>query len=167
MSTSSPIELAFGQVAKADSLIVQLIKPYDNPEMILIIWPLKPPAVAPAKFQAGSPWWPTISCRPIDLGDPHGDWGVVEESVLLHRLTHSAKGNWLRVDTWIDHGRKCEDLRCGWIEALRWPCSCSPRTWSSRPYTLVARAEVLLPLILPRMWSASYYCGAAGPRRRC
>lgn len=76
MSRSSPIELAFGQVTKADSLIVQLIKPYDNPEMILIIWPLKPPAVAPAEFQAGSPWWPIISCRPIDLGDPHGDWEV-------------------------------------------------------------------------------------------
>jgi hypothetical protein len=76
VSTSSPIELAFGQVTKSDSLIVQLFKPHDNPEMILIIWPLKPPAVAPAKFQAGSPWWPTISCRPIDLGDHHGDWEV-------------------------------------------------------------------------------------------
>jgi hypothetical protein len=34
-----------------------------------------------------SPWWLTISCRPIDLGDHHGDWEVVEESALLHRLT--------------------------------------------------------------------------------
>jgi len=31
---------------------VQLVKPYDNPEMILIIWPFKPSVVQPAKLQA-------------------------------------------------------------------------------------------------------------------
>lgn len=33
-------------------MAVQLVKPYDNPEMILIIWPFKPSVVQPAKLQA-------------------------------------------------------------------------------------------------------------------
>jgi hypothetical protein len=51
VSISSPIELASGQITKADRLAVQLIKPYDSPEMIFIIWPLKPSVVEPVKLQ--------------------------------------------------------------------------------------------------------------------
>ena len=49
---NSPIELASGQVTKADRLTITLVQPPDTPEAILIIWPLKPTVVAPAKFQA-------------------------------------------------------------------------------------------------------------------
>jgi hypothetical protein len=52
VSTSSPIELASGQVTKADRLAFTLVKPLDTPEAILIIWPLKPTVVEPAKLQA-------------------------------------------------------------------------------------------------------------------
>jgi hypothetical protein len=45
-------ELASGEITKADRLAVQLIKPCGNPEMILIIWPLKPSVVETAKLQA-------------------------------------------------------------------------------------------------------------------
>jgi hypothetical protein len=52
VSTSSPIELSSGLVTKADRLIITLVQPPDTPEAILIIWPLKPTVVEPAKLQA-------------------------------------------------------------------------------------------------------------------
>jgi hypothetical protein len=39
-------------VTKVDRLVVQLIKPYDTREMILINWPPKPTVVEPVKLQA-------------------------------------------------------------------------------------------------------------------
>src|SRR5215204_2963856 len=35
---------------------------------------------------------------------------VVGESVLIDRLAHSAEWDWLRVNTWSDHGRQVEDV---------------------------------------------------------
>lgn len=48
-----PSELGSGEITKADRLAVQGL--YDNPEMILIIWPLKPTVVQPAKVQVRLP----------------------------------------------------------------------------------------------------------------
>ena len=49
---NSPIELASGQVTKADRLTITLVQPPDTPETILINWLLKPTVVAPAKLLA-------------------------------------------------------------------------------------------------------------------
>jgi hypothetical protein len=52
----------------------------------------------------------------VGLVDRHGNWKVVGESVLIDWLVHSAEWDRLPVDTWIDHGRRFEDLhrgRCG------------------------------------------------------
>jgi hypothetical protein len=51
----------------------------------------------------------------VGLGHSHGDGEVVGESVLIDRLAHSAKWDWLLIDTSIDHGRRFEDLHRGWI----------------------------------------------------
>jgi hypothetical protein len=52
VSRSSPVELSSGSVTKADRLIISLVRPPNTPEAILIIWPLKPTVVEPAKLQA-------------------------------------------------------------------------------------------------------------------
>jgi hypothetical protein len=52
VSTSPPIELSSGLVTKADRLIITLVQPPDTLEAILIIWPLKPTVVEPARLQA-------------------------------------------------------------------------------------------------------------------
>jgi hypothetical protein len=52
VSISSSIELAAGQITKADGLAVTLVQPPDTPEAISIICPLKPTVVEPAKLQA-------------------------------------------------------------------------------------------------------------------
>jgi hypothetical protein len=39
VSTSSPIELASGQITRADRLSVELVKPPDMPPAVLIKWP--------------------------------------------------------------------------------------------------------------------------------
>jgi hypothetical protein len=51
VSTSSPIELASGQVTTADRLAVILIKPTGSPAVILIKWPTKPSVVEASKLQ--------------------------------------------------------------------------------------------------------------------
>jgi hypothetical protein len=55
VSTSSSIELSSGPVTKTDRLIIRLVQPPDTLEAILIIWPLKPTAVEPARLQATVP----------------------------------------------------------------------------------------------------------------
>jgi hypothetical protein len=47
----------------------------------------------------------------VDLSDRDSDGEVIGESVLIDRLPHSTECDWLRVETWIDHGRRFEDLR--------------------------------------------------------
>ena len=52
MSTSSPIELAYGPATLTGRLAVILIKPTSSPTAILINWPPKPTVVEPVKLQA-------------------------------------------------------------------------------------------------------------------
>jgi hypothetical protein len=55
----------------------------------------------------------------VDLGDSRGDGEVIGESVLIDRHPHSTECDWLRVETWIDHGRRFEDLHRGRVNLDR------------------------------------------------
>jgi hypothetical protein len=49
VSTSSPIELASGQVTRFDRLAVNLVQSTGSTAVILIKWPSKPSVVEPVK----------------------------------------------------------------------------------------------------------------------
>jgi hypothetical protein len=51
VTTSSPIELASGQLNRIDRLAVILIKPTGSPAVILLKWPPTPTVVEPVKLQ--------------------------------------------------------------------------------------------------------------------
>ena len=55
----------------------------------------------------------------VDLGDSDRDWEMVGEPVLMTGLPIPPNGIGFRVDTWIDHGRQCEDLHRGRVNLDR------------------------------------------------
>jgi hypothetical protein len=48
--TRSSIELASGQVAPADTLTIELVKPSDMPAVVIIRWPARPTVSDPRRF---------------------------------------------------------------------------------------------------------------------